>query len=286
MTAGGDGRQLTLGERLARQVQDLAARRLAAVTWLPAFEPLLGRAMSLPTAAGSPLRRVEADVWDDAEPPPAERLPGDLREWLHPLVGPDADRVRLRRDERADEIARAHEADAVTVGEEIFFRTGRFRPAEPEGAALLVHEATHVVEAVRPGSAWRRATASTLAAEEALAHEREQGLLARALGHGAAPAGVAPGPGAADRGAARPATSPLSPPHDVGPRPNAGAPRTPPPASSPAAPTGPAMAAPEGRELGVRGPTGEAAQPDLETLRHALYRDLLLQIRTDAERGA
>ncbi len=44
----------------------------------------------------------------------------------------------------ADELARMMNAVAVTIGKDIYFRHGSYRPESEEGRALLSHELTHV----------------------------------------------------------------------------------------------------------------------------------------------
>ena len=52
--------------------------------------------------------------------------------------------MRVHDDARADAIARAHAADAVTLGADVYFRQGRLAPDDRRGEALLAHEASHV----------------------------------------------------------------------------------------------------------------------------------------------
>ena len=66
-----------------------------------------------------------------------------LRGPLQPLR-PAAQKSTIHRDSMADSIAHRLQADAVTLGTDIFFRHGRFAPERPEGFALLSHELTHV----------------------------------------------------------------------------------------------------------------------------------------------
>jgi hypothetical protein len=192
-------REPTLGERLAAQARALRARRTAVPGWTAALAPVLERGRALPAPDQSLRRRAEVRVppptWDPGPQEPAWPAPlpvavpgpvpapvqggpaplrGDLRERLAPVVGPGAGRIGIHHDEHADRVAAAHGADAVTVGEEIYFRSGRFRPDQPEGFALLAHEAWHATEPGRTGGAAHRATALGAAEEErtALAHER------------------------------------------------------------------------------------------------------------------
>ena len=253
--------------------------------------------------AGHLARHVAADVAGPVADH-AVALPAALRERLAPLVGSGPagvglDGVRIHQDGHADALTRAHGAAAVTVGQEIYFRTGRFRPDTADGRALLAHELTHVAAGQRPGSAWRRASAAGVADDEQAAEAAA--TAARSLpaelvrpvagrsgsgwpGPGSGlPTGRAPLPAVPDppgHPSAHPTSAHLARPD---PRPRA----TPAPTAAAAAPTLPAgsrpMAAPD-RPAGTAA-TAVPAGPDLQALRESVRRDLLRTLRTDAERG-
>jgi hypothetical protein len=63
--------------------------------------------------------------------------------------------VRIHADGRAGEISRALGARAFTLGPDIFFGHGEFRPGTPTGRRLLAHELAHTVQQ-RPGRMVRR----------------------------------------------------------------------------------------------------------------------------------
>lgn len=60
--------------------------------------------------------------------------------------GHDFSQVRIHNDARAGESARALTSLAYTVGRDIAFADGQFRPEAPIGRQLLAHELTHVVQ--------------------------------------------------------------------------------------------------------------------------------------------
>ncbi|WP_369387699.1 DUF4157 domain-containing protein [Streptomyces sp. CG1] len=72
--------------------------------------------------------------------------PGVRRE-LEARLGHDFSRVRVHTDEDSAALADLVGADAVTVGQEIFFRKGAFRPGTEDGRRLLSHELLHTVQA-------------------------------------------------------------------------------------------------------------------------------------------
>ena len=82
--------------------------------------------------------------------------------------------MRVHDDRAADQLARRHRADAVTVGRDVYFRQDRLRPRDPQGFGLVAHEATHVAEFFAPGAAWRRLTGGAQQEEERLAEANER----------------------------------------------------------------------------------------------------------------
>ncbi|MDX3117087.1 DUF4157 domain-containing protein [Streptomyces scabiei] len=196
-------------------------------------------------------------------------LPATARSRLRAVVGPAAEAMRVHDDERADSLARARRADAVTVGQDVYFRHGRLRPRDERGFALLVHEATHVMALLRPGASWRRATGAGVRAEEAEAMAGE-----RSAWSGAGSPRRPSGPGLPARPhPARPTAHPSGAAHG-------------PPAASPADPaTPPAMRAPADRDAPTA-TTADAGPPiDLNALKRELVDDLMRQLRNEFERG-
>ncbi|MBZ9643539.1 DUF4157 domain-containing protein, partial [Streptomyces sp. PSKA30] len=71
--------------------------------------------------------------------------PGVRRE-LEERLGHDLGRVRLHTGRDAGQLTELLGADAVAVGQDIFFREGAFRPGTDEGHRLLAHELLHTVQ--------------------------------------------------------------------------------------------------------------------------------------------
>ena len=82
---------------------------------------------SLPAGAGRPL-------------PAAERRP------VEDHLGYDLSDVRVHTGPAADRAARSIDAEAYTVGRDVVFAAGRYRPETRAGRTLLAHELTHVVQ--------------------------------------------------------------------------------------------------------------------------------------------
>jgi hypothetical protein len=85
---------------------------------------------------------------------PGEMLDRDTRVFFESRFGQDFGGVRIHRDSRAAESARAVNALAYTVGRDIAFAPGRFSPTSNEGRRLLAHELTHTLQQPQhPGGA-------------------------------------------------------------------------------------------------------------------------------------
>jgi hypothetical protein len=287
----------TLGQQLDDQARRIAAHRLPQFPWARPLAALLDHLTSFPAPLEDRFRRTEAPLYGEdlaARRPGGEVEPGipaiyraadgrplpfDVQARLREVTGPGVEAVRVHDDAAAGETARAHRADAVAVGSDVFFGEGQFRPREPRGFALLAHETTHVLELLRPGVSWRRATQGGVQEEEKRALGRERALVSPPLAgarwdHAPASGGLLPMRG-------QPASSPERPP-GVSP---AGVPHGLAAAITPASPALHPMAAANERDLS---PGGQAAAPpsvDLDVLRRSLVQDLMRQLRAEFERG-
>lgn len=99
-------------------------------------------------------QRAENQAETSAAPPivqdvlrsPGEPIETETRALMEAQFGHDFSRVRVHADAEASEAARAVNAKAYTVGEDIVFRDGAYDPAGPGGRRLLAHELAHVVQ--------------------------------------------------------------------------------------------------------------------------------------------
>lgn len=73
-------------------------------------------------------------------------LESALRHDMEHRFGYDFSQVRIHSDALAEQSAREINANAYTVGHDIVFGTGQFKPGSHEGRKLIVHELTHVVQ--------------------------------------------------------------------------------------------------------------------------------------------
>jgi hypothetical protein len=138
-------RKLTVGasndplEQEADRVADevLAARAHSAVSGAP---PRIQRGN-----ANAPASTAPASV-DRVLGSPGRPLAPVLRQDMEQRFGHDFSRVRIHTDGAADQSARDVNAHAYTVGRDVVFDGGRFRPHSLEGRRLLAHELTHVLQ--------------------------------------------------------------------------------------------------------------------------------------------
>ena len=80
-------------------------------------------------------------------------LDAHTRGFMEPRFGHDFSHVRVHTDEKAADSARAVDSLAYTVGRDIVFDAGQFRPTTHEGRRLIGHELTHVLQQERTGTA-------------------------------------------------------------------------------------------------------------------------------------
>ena len=103
----------------------------------------------------------------DAGAPLSPRLRSSFEEQFQTSL---AD-VRLHNSSSAARLARQHQANALTIGRDIYFGKGRYRPDERRGQALLAHEITHVLQQYPGGS---HGTIAAAEAEASAVAERSQ----------------------------------------------------------------------------------------------------------------
>ena len=77
-----------------------------------------------------------------------EPLDAATRTLMEPRFGHDFSRIRIHTDAQAAESARAVNALAYTVGEDVVFGRGQYRPGSRDGQQLIAHELTHTIQQV------------------------------------------------------------------------------------------------------------------------------------------
>ncbi|MCE9667756.1 DUF4157 domain-containing protein [Myxococcus stipitatus] len=82
-------------------------------------------------------------------------LPLSVRRFMEPRFRADFSGVRVHTGDNAARLNRQLNAQAFTVGNQIFFGKDRFRPDSAEGQELIAHELTHTIQ---QGSVQQQAT--------------------------------------------------------------------------------------------------------------------------------
>src|SRR5690348_2695956 len=73
-------------------------------------------------------------------------LDRSVSDHMGSALGDSLSDVRIHADSAAGALARSVSARAFTVGSDIFFGPGEYRPGTPAGRELLAHELVHVVQ--------------------------------------------------------------------------------------------------------------------------------------------
>jgi hypothetical protein len=73
-------------------------------------------------------------------------LPEELRSEMEGRLGGDFADVKFHTDDRASESARAVQANAYTVGNDVVVRQDRWSPESEKGKETIAHELTHVMQ--------------------------------------------------------------------------------------------------------------------------------------------
>lgn len=77
---------------------------------------------------------------------PGQPLSTATRAAMESRFGRDFSRVRVHADAQAAESARAIDARAYTLGQDVVFAAGRYAPGTSSGIALLAHELAHTIQ--------------------------------------------------------------------------------------------------------------------------------------------
>ena len=105
---------------------------------------------------GRPHHPVAPAIVHDALRAPGQSLDAQTRAFMESRFERDFSAVRVHTDAQAAASARAVRAHAYTVGDDIVFASGRYRPETTHGRHLLAHELAHVAQASalpKPGEA-------------------------------------------------------------------------------------------------------------------------------------
>lgn len=140
-----------------RRAAAIIARRWnAVVSPVPAAaKPVLQRKADSPGKA-SP--EVSAEIQGNLSS--GTPLPSRVRGFMEPRFRADFSQVRIHTGDRAASLSRQLNAQAFTVGRDVFFGKDQFKPDTAEGRELVAHELTHTIQ---QGAAVQRSEEPTVA---------------------------------------------------------------------------------------------------------------------------
>ena len=126
-----------------------------------------------PIAHGPTVPKVPASRWISNAGAP---MPAPLRASADQAFGADFSNVRIHGDARAQSWAEQLHARAFTVGADIYFGAGQFRPQTQDGRRLIAHELTHVVQQGRSSTEPQIHRMAPPSSDDVAAERREIGL--------------------------------------------------------------------------------------------------------------
>jgi hypothetical protein len=175
---------------------------------------------TLQRSAAAPAPATAPPLVHDVLASPGRPLDAGTRAYMEPRFGHSFAHVRVHDDARAAASARAVNARAYTVGADVVFGRGEYRPGA-DGRRLLAHELAHVVQ--QDGAAEAPVQPRLEVGPSDAPEEREADRAAAAVAAGGA---ARVGGGAAARVARQEtdAGTPAPPAADAGPTPDAGPP--------------------------------------------------------------
>jgi Domain of unknown function (DUF4157) len=84
-------------------------------------------------------------------------LDRSIQSFMQSRLGADFSHVRIHTDGKAAKLSRLLNAQAFTIGNDIYFNEGRYQPESQTGKHLLAHELTHTIQQGRSHVAIQRA---------------------------------------------------------------------------------------------------------------------------------
>lgn len=74
------------------------------------------------------------------------KLDFTLKEQFERAFGADLHEVKIHTGKYSEQLTRDHNAQAITIGSDIYFAKGKYSPDTEEGTKLLAHEIQHVIQ--------------------------------------------------------------------------------------------------------------------------------------------
>jgi hypothetical protein len=104
-----------------------------------------------------------------------QALDAGTRGFFELRFGRDFHQVRVHTGNAATESARNINADAYTVGNDVFFASGKYSPQTNDGRLLLAHELTHTIQQGKAAVSSRKAQVNRLSSGELTRIQRQRG---------------------------------------------------------------------------------------------------------------
>lgn len=141
------------GAKIPAKTMGGAERPSNAVAPPPRFEHEADRAAARGARGPDISKLPPAERRAEAPGGVGERLRDAARRPMERSLGHSFDKVRVHADTQAAEEARKKDAKAFTIGRDIYFGAGEYKPGTDEGRQLLAHELTHTVQQTDGGHA-------------------------------------------------------------------------------------------------------------------------------------
>lgn len=158
-------------DHIADRVMGMSAEQAIPVKHITPASPLIHRKCDSCEEESEPdeeIFRKELAGATSSEPPSDPRhvtkalsegghgLSSETRSFFEPRLGYDLSAVRIHTGSAASHSARSLKAEAYTLGEDIVFNEGRYRPGDDDGRQLLAHELAHVAQQLDRGRLSRK----------------------------------------------------------------------------------------------------------------------------------
>ena len=174
-----------MGKRFA----SIQARAQAGIAQSPTASTRPDTAEALIAAAEAPASDLPPEVDQGSH----FLLDARIKQFLSGLLTLRIPTVKVYTNAAADTVTRQQGADALTYGQNILFRSGKYQPSQPKGMALLGHELTHAAQArlaTHPSA--RPIPTAAIQAEEQQALSNEANVLRHLTTPSVAPTRSAP----------------------------------------------------------------------------------------------
>jgi len=99
-----------------------------------------------PSSPGQDRLSEVPPIVDEVLRSPGQPLDTETRTFMEPRFGQNFSQVRVHTDAKAGNSAKKVNAMAYTVGQDVVFDTGHYKPKTSSGKELLAHELTHTLQ--------------------------------------------------------------------------------------------------------------------------------------------